>query len=397
MPTAEIITIGTELLLGEIVDTNAPHIARQLREIGVDVFRTISVGDNTERIAQVLQESITRAKIIITTGGLGPTVDDPTRDAVARAFGVDTKFHEELWQQVIDRFARFDLFPPENNKRQAYIPEGAMEIENPIGTAPAFRMEFPFSYPSSPPLPLKGGGEKGVVICLPGVPREMEHLLEHDVIPFLRERFSLNSVLRVRVLHTSGVGESLIDERIGDLEERSNPTVGLAAHSGQVDVRITAKANSVEEVESLIRGTEKDLRQRLGKWIFGADEETLEKIAMQILHNRDWNLVVIEVGLEGNLLRKLVTTNPAFLRGELLPTPPDDPEELSNLVDSYRQAHNADVGLGVALYPGEEKSDIYLALITPFKQKTLRTPYGGPPKLAPRRAVNLGLDQLRKL
>ncbi|NJN44264.1 MAG: competence/damage-inducible protein A [Anaerolineae bacterium] len=122
MLTAEIITIGTELLLGEIVDTNAPYIARKLRDVGVNIRRTWSIGDNIEDIAAAIQEATQRAQIIITTGGLGPTVDDPTRDAVARAFGVQTEFRPELWQQVIDRFARFDRTPTENNRKQAYVP-----------------------------------------------------------------------------------------------------------------------------------------------------------------------------------------------------------------------------------------------------------------------------------
>jgi len=154
MAKAEILTIGTEILLGEIVDTNSRHIARALRDAGIDLFWTSTVGDNPERIAEAIRAGLDRSEIIITTGGLGPTVDDPTREAVAMAFGVKTVFKEELWQQVIDRFTRFGRTPTENNKRQAYIPEGASAIENPVGTAPAFMMET----------------DTQVVISLPGVP-----------------------------------------------------------------------------------------------------------------------------------------------------------------------------------------------------------------------------------
>jgi len=135
---AEIITIGTELLLGEIVDTNTSYIAQALRKIGLDLYRTSTVGDNAERIAQVVSESIGRAQVVITTGGLGPTVDDATREGIALAFGVPTEFRPELWEQIEERFARFGHIPTENNRRQAYLPKGAKAIENPIGTAPGF-------------------------------------------------------------------------------------------------------------------------------------------------------------------------------------------------------------------------------------------------------------------
>ncbi len=157
MPKAEIITIGTEILLGEIVDTNSRFIARALRDEGVDLYWTSTVGDNPERIAEAVRSGMERSEIIISTGGLGPTVDDPTRDAVALALGVETEFREELWQQVIDRFARFGREPTQNNRRQAYVPQGAIAIENPVGTAPAFIVET----------------KKNAIIALPGVPREM--------------------------------------------------------------------------------------------------------------------------------------------------------------------------------------------------------------------------------
>ncbi len=265
MPTSEIITIGTEILLGEIVDTNARHIARRLRAVGIDIFRTMSIGDNPIRIAEAVQEAMARADIIITTGGLGPTVDDPTREAIAQAFGVPMIFQEDLWAQVIERFARFDRYPTENNQKQAFIPQGALPIENPVGTAPAFLMET----------------ERGAVISLPGVPREMEFLIDHHVLPYLQARYHLSSLLKVRILHTAGVGESQIDERISDLEGLANPTIGLAAHSGQVDVRITAKANSEGEADQMIAAVETDVRERLGAWIYGADEETLVGVAMR--------------------------------------------------------------------------------------------------------------------
>ncbi len=277
MPSAEIITIGTEILLGEIVDTNARHLARQLRDAGVDLYRKTTVGDNATRIAQAIQQALERCDIILTTGGLGPTVDDPTREAIALAVGVSTEFKPELWDQIQARFQRFGRTPTENNRRQAFIPQGAIAIENPVGTAPSFIVE-------------EGNH---AIIALPGVPREMEYLLENAVLPYLKQRYQLSGIIKARVLHTAGAGESLIDDLIGDLERLNNPTVGLAAHSGQVDVRITAKANSKSEADALIREVELEIRKRLGEWIYGADQETLEEVAFRALARRGWSLAVI--------------------------------------------------------------------------------------------------------
>ena len=180
MPTAEIITIGTEILLGEIVDTNAQYLARELRDIGVDLYRKTTVGDNARRIAQAIQQGLERSMIIITTGGLGPTVDDPTREAVALAMNVQTEYHPELWEQIQARFRRFNRIPTENNRKQAYIPQGALVIENAVGTAPAFIVE---------------AGEHAV-ISLPGVPREMEYLMQRKVIPYLRAHYHLHEVIK---------------------------------------------------------------------------------------------------------------------------------------------------------------------------------------------------------
>ncbi len=380
MPAAEIITIGTEILLGEILDTNAQSIARKLRDAGIDLYRKTTVGDNVSRIALAIQQALERAEIVITTGGLGPTVDDPTRQAVALAAGVEIEYRPELWEQIQDRFRRYGRSPTENNRRQAYIPAGAVAIENPVGTAPAFIME-------------QG---QGLVISLPGVPREMEFLMDQAVLPYLRRRFELQGIIKARILHTAGVGESQIDDVIEDLERLSNPTVGLAAHSGQVDVRITAKASSEEEADRLIAEVEQTLRDRLGTWVYGADEQTLEAIALDHLGQKGWHLAVVEAGLNGELIRRLSTVNTVFRGGQTLSAPPT-PEELPDITERYRQDCGAEVGLGVVIQSGAETQTVYLYLVSPEgKQEHLR-PYGGPPEYAARWALHHSLDILRKL
>ncbi len=378
MTSAEILTIGTEILLGEIVDTNARHIARALRDAGVDLYYTATVGDNVERIAEAMRQAMSRAEILITTGGLGPTVDDPTRAAVALAFGVELEFRPELWQQVEARFARFGRTPTENNKRQAYVPAGAVAIENPVGTAPAFRMET----------------ERNAVICLPGVPREMEHLLEHDALPYLRQRYGLTGTILARVLHTAGEGESAIDERIADLEELRNPTVGLAAHAGQVDVRITAKAESVAAARALIAPVEAELRTRLGERIYGADGERLEDAATAHLDRLGWRLALVEAGLDGALGARLA--GPGRVAWDAAKGSPPL-EELKARVTGLRENSGAEAGLGVALERGPEMQTFHLVIQSPLKENAITRTYGGPPTLAAAWAVNSALDILRRL
>ncbi len=380
MATAEIITIGTEILLGEIVDTNTRYLSRKLREQGIDLFRQITVGDNINRIAQEIQDRLPNTDIIITTGGLGPTVDDPTRKAVAQAIGVGIEFRDELWEQVEERYRRFGRTPTENNKRQAYVPQGAIAVENPVGTAPAFIIER----------------DNCSIISLPGVPREMEHLMETAIIPYLRQRLDLHGVIKARVIHTSGVGESQIDDVIGDLELLDNPTVGLAAHSGRVDVRITAKAESDEEAELMIQEIEGKLQERLGDWIFGTEQESLEEVALSHLASRGWQLAVLEAGLNGDLIHRLASLRGSFVSGELRINPLSE-DRLLEILERNLQIHQVDVILGVTIHRGEKMQKIYLAVISPEGVKQIHLSYGGPPVNVATWASNQCLDLLRKL
>ncbi len=368
MTSAEIITIGTEILLGEIVDTNTRHIALTLRGLGVDLYRTVTIGDNVERIADVIRDSMERANIVITTGGLGPTIDDPTREAVAKAVGVETEFREDLWQQVVETIGRYGRTPSENQKRQAYVPQGAIGLKNPVGTAPCFIVET----------------EKNAVISLPGVPAEMEHVLHESVIPYLQKRFGLDEVIKVRVLHCAGLGEGMIDEKIADLETLSNPTVGLAAHTGVVDVRITAKAKSEAEANALIAEVEAEVRERLGSVVFGADEDKLEEVVLDLLEKRGLTLTAIESGLDGLLARKI--QHSASL-------PNLTPEALTQALRAARADTKADIALGVSVYVEERAAE--MAMITPSGEKTHRITYGGPPRSLPRWSMNLALNWLR--
>ena len=290
---AEVIAIGTEILLGEITDTNSVFIARLLRDIGLNLYYMSSVGDNEQRIADVIRVALSRAQVVITCGGLGPTVDDMTRQSVAVATDRDLIFHQDLLDKIAERFGTFRVQMSDNNRRQAYLPENALVIENPVGTAPSFIVEH----------------NEFVVISLPGVPREMKYLMSEHVVPYLRERYGLGTgIIKARVLRTAGIGESSLDEQLGvELLQQSNPTVGLAAHSGQVDVRITAKAKSEAEADDMIAEVEAKLRSRIGRYIFGVDNEKIEDVLIQLLLSTDSKLAISETGIGNPLSQKIQT------------------------------------------------------------------------------------------
>ncbi len=381
MSQAEILTIGTELLLGEIVDTNTQTIARELRAIGLDLYRTGAVGDNVERIAEAVREASQRAEVVITAGGLGPTVDDYTREAIARAFGLGLEFHPELWEQIQERFARFGLQPPENNRRQAMLPTGAVAIENPVGTAPAFRLER---------------GDR-LVIALPGVPAELSHLLQEAVIPYLRESRGLTGVIKSRLIRTAGVGESWLDERIGDLERLTNPTVGLAAHPGRVDIRITAKATSEPIAEEQLAAVETTLRGRLTNRIYGRNSETLEGAALEAVARSGWRLAVVEAGTGGALSAALAAQqgDESVAGREVLSGAPSA-EEGRRALERLQASSGAQLGLLLILKRNGEQHDFELTLRWPGGSQDWQRSYGGAPLNAPDWATSLALDYLRR-
>ena len=287
---AEIVSIGSELLLGQIVDTNAAFIAGHLAAIGLDLFHKTTVGDNLGRAAEAIRTALGRAHVVITTGGLGPTADDVTREAAAQATGRGLVFVPELMRDIEAFFqARgFSLSP--SNRKQAYLPEGALALANTVGTAPCFIVE----------------PEDRALISLPGVPREMEHLLLTRVIPYLRERYRLRGAIVSRILRVCGLGESRIGEIVGDfMASGTNPTVGTMAHLGQVDVRIAAKGDDEASARALIAPVEVEIRTRLGDLVFGVDTDTLESVVAAGLVARDWTLGLLEAGTGGLIAERL--------------------------------------------------------------------------------------------
>ena len=279
MPNAEIVAIGSELLLGQIVDTNSAWMAQRLTNLGVDLYYKTVVGDNPVRMKDVISRALGRCDVVITGGGLGPTQDDLTREAVAEVTGRKLVLDQGLLDQIEQRFRRRGLIMTANNDRQAYMPEGAIPIENPNGTAPAFVVEDP----------------RGVIFALPGVPSELKWLFDNEVVPYLSRRFKLSEVITYRVLKAADIGESSVDDRIGYLiAGSSNPTVGVLAHPGQVDVRIAAKARSVEDAMRLIEPVEREVRKLLGRHVFAIDDESMEDAVGKLLRERNTTIAVYE-------------------------------------------------------------------------------------------------------
>ncbi len=303
---AEVIAIGSELLLGQIIDTNSSYIAKRLTENGVELVQTTTVGDDLNRIIEVIQEATHRSQIVITTGGIGPTEDDLTREAVAKVFDRPLMFQPQLMEQIETLFKKRGFRMAESNRKQAYIPEGSIPIENPKGTAPGFIVEY----------------TNGSVISIPGVPKEMEYLMENTVIPYLRKRFSLEQeVIHYRVLRVCGLGESAIGQQINDLMKERNPLVGTLASIGDIRIRITAKGRTPEEVSRLIGEMEQKIRQRLGTLIYGVDDETLHGNIVKELERRHLTLSVVETFTGGLISQRLSSTqSPSFVQGVILPS-----------------------------------------------------------------------------
>ena len=378
---AEIIAIGSEILLGEIIDTNSAAIAKKLQGIGLPLFYTSTVGDNLDRMIAAIQQGLGRSDVVITTGGLGPTVDDLTREAMAQATGRALIFDEVSLSQIEDRFRRWRRAMTDNNRQQAFRPAGSIAIENPVGTAPSFIVE-----------------QNGrVAISLPGVPSEMDYLMDHSVLPFLRQRFNLTGIIKSRALKVSGIGESQVDAQVGDLEKLDNPAVGLNAHSGIIVIRITASATNEDAADSLIAPVEASIRERLGELVFGSDQETLEGVVLAELARRGETLAILESGTGGRLAGKLTLCEhgkTAFTVGKTIATAITT--DLTELALQTTIEARADWGLSCVVDTNGKETQLGVGLWNANVNDQWRRGFGGHPALAPEWSANLALDALKR-
>ena len=300
--SAEIVTVGTELLLGHLIDTNSAYLGQKLAEIGINVYFKSSVGDNDERLLNVLRQAASRADVIIITGGLGPTVDDITKNAVVKLLDRKLILNEKVLDKIRGFFAARKVRMAQNNVSQALVPSGAVVIENNNGTAPGLRLQ-------------DDNGK--YYILMPGVPREMKRMTEESVLPFLKETFRLQETIKSRTLKCFGLGESTVDEKINDIFVNStNPTIALLASHTEVKIRLTSKAKSEAAAEESIKIVEKEILRRLGDNIFAADDGSMESAVAALLTEKKLTLSVAE-SCTGGLITDKLTDIPgasAFLK-----------------------------------------------------------------------------------
>jgi nicotinamide-nucleotide amidase len=277
---AEIVAVGTELLLGQIANANARWMSESLAAIGVDVLHHQVVGDNLERIVEAVRSASARTDVVVVTGGLGPTQDDITRDALGVLLDVPMVRHPELEEMLREKFRSFGRREmPESNLRQADVPEGARYVRPERGTAPGLVAELP-------------GGTR--IYAVPGVPEEMVEMMEGTILPELTSVAGAG-VVRSRVLRCAGIGESALAERVADLFSGSaNPTIAFLASSGEVKVRITAKAGTTKEADALIEPVAEEVRRRLGDEVFTSEDESLEQTVVRLLAAREETLACAE-------------------------------------------------------------------------------------------------------
>ena len=286
--SAEILTIGTEILLGDLLDTNAAWISGRLAALGVSIYRHTTVGDNKKRITAALKEAASRADLVITTGGLGPTSDDLTNACLGEAAGREMVEYPEARRHVDEMFKRFGRTPTQSNYKQALFPEGSELIPNPAGTAMGAMLEL----------------DGALVATFPGVPGEMKGMFEETLEPLIKER-SEGSILS-RTLWFTGIGESALAEKVQDLLDASDPTVAPLAGQGKVRLRITTRAATTEEAEEKIAPVADEILSRLGDYYFGEDDETLESAIGKLLTGRGETLALAE-SCTGGLLAKRLT------------------------------------------------------------------------------------------
>ncbi|MBU5593484.1 competence/damage-inducible protein A [Clostridium sp. MSJ-4] len=287
---AEIIAVGTELLLGDILNTNAQFLSKELAALGVEVYHQTVIGDNEDRLLDAFKEAFKRCDMVITSGGLGPTQDDITKEIAAKFLGKELTLNEEALKDIENYFNITGRKMSESNKKQAYFPKEDIILKNNNGTAPGAIMK----------------GKNGeIIIVLPGPPREIIPMFKEGVVPFLKT--ITDSTLYSKVIRLFGIGESSMAEEIKDiLESRNNPTVAPYAKEMDVTLRITAKAKDEEEARDIIKPVENKIKERLGEYIYGEGEDTLEEVVARKLLQKRLTIAVAESCTGGMIASKLV-------------------------------------------------------------------------------------------
>jgi len=407
---AELISTGTELLLGQILNTNARFLGQRLAKMGINVYFQTTVGDNPVRLAEAFNIALKRADLVIVTGGLGPTSDDLTKETVAEVLELKMLINERAMTHIEEFFKLRGRNMPEANRKQALIPEGATLIPNKVGTAPGMIIE-------------KNGK---IIVILPGPPVEMEPMFTGTVEPYLRKKEGKErSVIVSRVLRILGMGESSVEERIKDLVDgQTNPTIAFLAPRGEVLVRITAKAATEAAAGKMITKVEKEIRKRLGDYIYGADDDSLEKVVAGLLKKYGLTVSVAE-SCTGGLIAKRLTDIPGvsenFLYGvvtysneskiNLLGVSPEvlekhgavSEETALEMVRGVRQAGGTDIAVSVTGIAGPGGGTpqkpvglVYIAFADRNTAIVQRYLFTGDREVIRWQSANVALNMLRK-
>lgn len=349
----EIITTGTELLLGEITNTNSVYLSKRLNEHGFDVLYQTTIGDNRNRMYNIIKTALQRADIIITSGGLGPTQGDITKEICAKIMNENLVFDETISTSIKKRFKVLNKEMTENNLRQAYVPENAKIFYNTVGTAAGICMEK----------------NNKLIINLPGPPRELKPMFENSVLPYLAKRYPTNSIIMSRILNTYGIGESSLEEiLIEDIKNQKNPTLALLVRPYGIIVRTTAKATNKRAANNLLNKMETHLRQKIDKYIYGIDNILLEDVIIRALLSKNLTISCAEscsgglltnrltdihnsskilkgsvISCNSEILANEVSINPILLKNYTEP----NKKEAELLALNIRQKYHVDIGIGI--------------------------------------------------
>ena len=406
---AEIVSIGTELLLGKTVNTNATYLSKKLAGLGIDLFYQTTVGDNIVRLFTVFKRAMHRSDIIIATGGLGPTVDDLTLEVIAQATQKKLILNPTVLKDIRDHFHKRHISMPKANLRQALIPERAQVLKNEVGTAPGLIIPF----------------DKKVLIALPGVPQELKPMMERDVIPYLAKNFAGEWVIVSRTIRTCGLAESQVNQKVKDILKLKPPiTVGIYAHTESVDLNITAKAKNRRQAEKLIFPVERKIHSRLKRHIYAKDNQTLEEVVARALNKTKRSIAVAE-SCTGGLISKRLTnisgSSKYFPLGlvvysnrakqtllgvsseTLKKSGAVSKEAVKALAKNIKELAKTDLGLGITGIAGptggtKEKPVglVYIALATPRKIHCQEFHFHGGRNAVRLRASQAALDMVRR-
>lgn len=402
---AEILSIGTELLLGEIVDTDAAFLAGELPKLGINLYWVTQVGDNLGRLVEVLRRALERSDLVLTTGGLGPTDDDVTREAIAETLGERMEVQPELAQHLREFFGRRNLPMPERNLKQATLIPSAQAIPNPRGTAPGWWVEW----------------HGKVLVAMPGPPHEMQRMWQMEVVPRLGPLLTGERIVS-RTLKSFGLGEGSVDELISPLSKSPNPSIGTYAKSDGIHLRITAKAKTADIARGMIAPVEARIRELLGERIWGVDDETIEGVVGEMLKARKLNLATME-SCTGGLLASTITDIPGsstYFKGGLITYTNQakiawgvdsslierhgavSAEVAADMARAVRQCLDADVGVGVtgvagpSSLEGRAPGTVHIAIDFKGQRVAVQGNYPFHRAMVKQRSVVAALFQVRK-